>query len=62
MPSLRHQLLATLMPHRLLVRRAAEADCDLTDVDEPDLIHVYGLLPLTPESRRAFRQVVESVR
>jgi acetyl esterase/lipase len=46
---------------RLLVRRAAEAGWDLTAVEEPDLIHVYGLLPATPESGRAFRQVVEFV-
>ena len=44
---------------RLLATRAAEAGWDLTWVEEPDLIHVYGLLPLLPEARRAFRQVVE---
>ncbi|GAA1941330.1 alpha/beta hydrolase [Nocardioides hwasunensis] len=43
---------------RLLARRAAEAGWDLIAVEEPDLIHVYGLLPLTPEGRRAMRQVV----
>ena len=47
---------------RLLARRAEEAGWDLTVVEEPDLIHVYGLLPFTPESRRAFLQVVEFVR
>ncbi|WP_210503479.1 alpha/beta hydrolase fold domain-containing protein [Nocardioides xinjiangensis] len=47
---------------RLLVRRAAEAGWDLTAVEEPGLIHVYGLLPLVPEGARAFRQVVEFVR
>lgn len=26
---------------------------------DPDLIHVYGILPLVPEAHRAFRQVVE---
>ncbi|KRE95556.1 hypothetical protein ASG76_07925 [Nocardioides sp. Soil774] len=46
---------------RLLVRRAREAGWDLTAVEEPDLIHVYGLLPATPESARAFRQVVAFV-
>ncbi|PVG82446.1 hypothetical protein DDE18_13360 [Nocardioides gansuensis] len=46
---------------RLLARRAAESSWDLTVVEEPDLIHVYGLLPLLPEARRAFRQVVEAV-
>ena len=39
---------------RLLARRAAEAGWDLTSIEEPDLIHVYGLLPLIPEARRAF--------
>lgn len=47
---------------RLLVRRAAEAGWDLTAREEPDLIHVYGLLPFVPEARRAFAQVVEFVR
>lgn len=47
---------------RLLVRRAAEAGWDLTAVEEPDLIHVYGLLPFVPEARRAFAQVVGFVR
>lgn len=47
---------------RLLARRAVEAGWDLTSVEEPDLIHVYGLLPGIPESRRAFDQVVEFVR
>jgi acetyl esterase/lipase len=42
---------------RLLVRRAREAGWELTALEEPDLIHVYGLLPVVPESRRAFRQV-----
>ncbi|KRF37206.1 alpha/beta hydrolase [Nocardioides sp. Soil805] len=44
---------------RLLATRAAEARWDLAWVEEPDLIHVYGILPFLPESRRAFRQVVE---
>jgi acetyl esterase/lipase len=47
---------------RLLARRAAEAGWDLTSVEEPDLIHVYGILPFIPESARAFRQVVDFVR
>ena len=47
---------------RLLVRRAAEAGWDLTAIEEPDLIHVYGLLPFVPESARAFRQVRDFVR
>jgi monoterpene epsilon-lactone hydrolase len=47
---------------RLLVRRAAEAGWDLTAIEEPDLIHVYGLLPFVPESAHAFRQVTGFVR
>ena len=43
---------------RLLASRAADTDWDLTTVEEPGLIHVYGLLPLVPEARRAFDQVV----
>lgn len=50
----------TLAPGcRLLARRAEEAGWDLTAVEEPDLIHVHGLLPLIPEARRAFRHAVE---
>ena len=33
---------------RLLARRAAEAGWDLTTVEEPDLMHVYPVLPLVP--------------
>ncbi|NPC42219.1 alpha/beta hydrolase [Nocardioides sp. zg-1230] len=47
---------------RLLARRAAEAGWDLTAIEEPDLIHVYGLLPVVPEAARAFRQVRAFVR
>jgi epsilon-lactone hydrolase len=47
---------------RLLARRAAEAGWDLTYVEEPDLIHVYPLLPGIPEARRAWRRTVEFVR
>jgi acetyl esterase/lipase len=42
---------------RLLARRAAASRWDLTVVEEPDLIHVHGLLPGVPEARRAFAQV-----
>jgi monoterpene epsilon-lactone hydrolase len=49
----------TLVPGcRLLARRGEEAGWDLTYVEEPGLIHVYPLLPLVPEARRAFRQTV----
>jgi len=43
---------------RLLAARAAETSWDLTYVEEPDLIHVYPLLPLVPEAARAWRQTV----
>lgn len=43
---------------RLLVRRAAEAGWDLTAIEEPDLLHVYSLMPLIPEARRAWRQTL----
>lgn len=42
-----------------LVERAAAADWALTAIEEPDLIHVYGLMPGIPEARRAFRQVLD---
>lgn len=42
---------------RLLARRAEETDWDLTYLEEPDLIHVYPLLPLIPEAGRAWRQI-----
>jgi monoterpene epsilon-lactone hydrolase len=44
---------------RLLARRAAEAGWDLTYVEEPGLIHIYPVLPLIPEARRAWRRTVE---
>ena len=44
---------------RLLVRRADEAGWDLTYVEEPDLIHVYPILPGIPEARRAWRRTVD---
>lgn len=44
---------------RLLAQRARDAGWDLTSIEEPGLIHVYGLLPLLPEARRALRQVVD---
>lgn len=46
---------------RLLAKRAADAGWDLTSVEEPDLIHVYGVLPFIPEAGRAMRQIVEFV-
>ena len=47
---------------RLLGAAGREAGWDLTSIEEPDLIHVYGLLPLIPEARRAFTQVVDFLR
>ena len=44
---------------KLLVRRAAEAGWPLTYVEEPELIHVYPILPLLPEARRAWRTTKE---
>jgi acetyl esterase/lipase len=44
---------------RLLARRAAEAGWDLTYVEEPDLIHVYPILPFIPEAKRAWRRTVD---
>lgn len=52
-----------LMPGcRLLAERAAAAGWDLTSIEEPDLIHVYGLLPFIPEAEVAFGQIVEFLR
>jgi len=44
---------------KLLVRRAEEAGWPLTYVEEPELIHVYPILPLLPEARRAWRTTKE---
>lgn len=47
---------------RLLHRRAQEAGWDLTYIEEPDLIHVYPILPVIPEARVAWRQTLEWLR
>lgn len=47
---------------RLLADRAAGSAWELTYVEEPDLIHVYPLLPLVPEARRAWRRTLEFLR
>lgn len=47
---------------RLLVRRGREAGWDVTYVEEPDLIHVYPLLPFVPEARAAWRRTEEFLR
>ena len=47
-PCLRHPRPARPPAAALLATRAAEARWDLTWVEEPDLIHVYGILPSCP--------------
>jgi monoterpene epsilon-lactone hydrolase len=47
---------------RLLAERGREAGWDLTYVEQPDLIHVYPMLPLVPEARTARRQALEFLR
>jgi monoterpene epsilon-lactone hydrolase len=50
----------TLAPGcRLLARRGAAADWDLTYVEVPDLIHVFPLLPFIPEARVAWARTLE---
>ncbi|WP_051551490.1 alpha/beta hydrolase [Nocardioides sp. URHA0020] len=44
---------------RLLERRAASTDWDLTYVEVADLIHVYPLLPLVPEAEDAWARTRE---
>jgi epsilon-lactone hydrolase len=43
---------------KLLVRRAEEAGWPLTYVEEPDLIHVFPILPFLPEASRAWQQTL----
>ena len=43
---------------RLLASRAAASSWDLTYVEEPDLIHVFPLLPAIPEAQQAWRRTV----
>ncbi|MCW2797943.1 alpha/beta hydrolase [Nocardioides sp.] len=47
---------------RLLAARAEGAGWDLTYVEVPDLIHVFGLLPFIPEARAAWRRTLEFLR
>lgn len=47
---------------RLLANRAAGTAWDLTYVEEPDLIHVYPLLPFLPEAARAWRTTLDFLR
>lgn len=43
---------------RLLARRAAEAGWPLTYVEQPDLLHVYPVLPIVPEADVAWRTML----
>lgn len=53
----------TLYPGcRLLARRATEAGWDLTFREQPDLIHVYPLLPFLPEAQRAWQESLAFLR
>jgi acetyl esterase/lipase len=47
---------------RLLARRAAAAGWELTVVEEPDLIHVFPVLPFLPEAARAWRTTLDFLR
>ncbi len=47
---------------RLLAERAAASDWDLTYLEAPDLLHVFPLLPIIPEARRAHRRTLEFLR
>lgn len=44
---------------KLLVRRGRDAGWPLHYVEAPDLLHVFPLLPLIPEARRAWRTTLE---
>ena len=53
----------TLYPGcRLLASRAAAAGWDLTFVEKKDLVHVYPLLPFTPEARQAWKKTLAFLR
>jgi acetyl esterase/lipase len=53
----------TLAPGcRLLAGRADEAGWDLTYVEQPDLIHVYPILPFVPEAKAAWRRTLAFLR
>ena len=47
---------------RLLATRARESGWPLEVVEEPDLLHVYGILPTLPEARRARVRTLEFLR
>jgi len=53
----------TLAPGcRLLADRGQEAGWDLTYVEQPDLIHVYPILPFVPEAKDAWRRTLQFLR
>ena len=45
-----------------LAQRAQESGWDLTSVEEKDLLHVYSIFPVIPESRRALRRTLEFLK
>ena len=48
--------------YRLLATRARESGWPLEVVEEPDHLHVYGILPTLPEARRARVRTLEFLR
>ncbi len=43
---------------RLLADRAAASNWDLTYMERPGLVHVFGIMPLIPEAKHAFDYTV----
>ncbi len=47
---------------RLLADRAAASTWDLTYMERPGLVHVFGIMPLIPEAKQAFAYAVNYLR
>ncbi len=47
---------------RLLAARAAQSTWELTYVERPGLVHVFGIMPFIPEAAEAFARTVEYLR
>lgn len=47
---------------RLLADRAAKSDWELTYMERPGLVHVFGIMPLIPEAKQAFDYTVNYLR
>ena len=47
---------------RLLADRAAASTWDLTYMERPGLVHVFGIMPLIPEAKQAFEYAVKYLR